>query len=336
MSDETPVRSFRRTDKPAKFDVVAAYKKLATAIPKKPQLLRPELPGCETFVEDNFRQSSLELIEHANAIIAQYSTRLTLRQLYYQFVARGIIPNSQREYSRLGDLVSRGRNNGRIPWDTIEDRTRKLQGQRCYDDSIAEYLSTVQFDYHEDPWTGQAFRAEVWIEKDALVGVIERVCSDWHVPYFSCRGYVSDSAAYAAAQRLKLAVSPVVFHLGDHDPSGIQMTGDIEHKLRLYMQSPIEVVRLALNEDQTEDLPPNVVKDSDSRSETYREDFGEDCWELDALDPALIQTLVHNAVDERIDHRAWNAAKKHEQESKEELGKLIKELREEHQHDLES
>jgi hypothetical protein len=100
------------------------------------------------------------------------------------------------------------------------------------------------------------------------------------------------------------------------------MTHDIQQRLSRYAQQPIEVVRLALMEDQTEGLPPNVVKDSDSRSEAYSYDFGDECWELDALDPTEIERLIHDAIDERVDHDAWDAAIKQEEDNRTKLAKL--------------
>lgn len=60
------------------------------------------------------------VIDKANEIIAEYTEAgfdLTLRQLYYQFVARGLIPNSQVEYKKLGDTIGIGRMVGEIDWD---------------------------------------------------------------------------------------------------------------------------------------------------------------------------------------------------------------------------
>jgi hypothetical protein len=124
----------------------------------------------------------------------EYQTKgftLTLRQLFYQFVSRGWIDNTQRQYKKLGDDVSAGRLNGKISWLAIEDRTRQVKGD--YDDDRHPQVSV---DYHQHPWRSQRYRPEVWIEKDALVGVISRVCDRYEVPYFSCRGFASDNGLW--------------------------------------------------------------------------------------------------------------------------------------------
>jgi len=147
-----------------------------------------------------------------------------------------------------------------------------------------------------DKWATQPRRIEVWIEKDALVGVIEGVCTELDVPYFSCRGYTSQSEMWVGAQRLaahwrKAKQNPLILHFGDHDPSGIDMTRDIQARLQEFSFGtaghPLELRRLALNMDQVElyGPPPNPAKLTDSRCEAYMEEHGNESWELDALEP---------------------------------------------------
>jgi hypothetical protein len=155
----------------------------------------------------------------------------------------------------------------------------------------------------------------VWIEKEALVGVITGVCRRWRVPYFASRGYNSDSEAYAAAGRfnheIQRGIRPVIFYLGDHDPSGLQMDADHFERLGQLSGYAIDFRRLALTKEQIEeyDLPPNMVKDTDSRSTGYEEEHGDGCWELDALDPEVIAGLVNNAIKSVIDLEQWEKGK---------------------------
>lgn len=282
----------------------------------------------EKFVDIKFRADTLAVINQANTIIADYQRqgfKLTLRQLYYQFVARALIPNKQTEYKRLGSIIDNGRQAGLIDWDAIEDRTRNLERLSVWS-SPEQILRAVAEQYREDWWKGQDFYPEVWIEKDALTGVIEPVCEEFQVPYFACRGYVSQSEMYAAAQRLKGKArggrSPVIFHLGDHDPSGMHMTVDNGERLDLFMRGMgVEVVRLALNMAQVEEYspPPNPAKETDSRFESYAAEHGDESWELDALDPSVIDTLIRDALEERIDPDPWQAAKDAEEANREHL-----------------
>lgn len=257
----------------------------------------------------------LVVIDQAIDIIKEYAAQgfsLTLRQLYYQFVARGLLDNKQREYKRLGNIVSIGRRNGLIDWDSIVDRTRELKKNPHWS-SPQDIVEACASQFNYDMWENQTYRPEVWIEKDALLGVIEGVCKRLEVPRFSCRGYSSDSEVWAAGhQRFRSYVlqgqTPIVFHLGDHDPSGIDMTRDIAKRLSLFAQGRVEVKRLALNMDQVRKYspPPNPAKLTDTRSANYLVEYGSDSWELDALEPKVMSDLIESEVKAVRDEDAWD------------------------------
>lgn len=267
----------------------------------------------EKFIEKTFRKSSVKIIEQANGIIAEYKAMghsLTLRQLYYQFVSRALIENKQTEYKRLGEIINDARLAGLIDWSAIEDRTRNVRVVNMWDQP-EDIIQASASQYKENPWDNQRYRPEVWIEKDALVGVIERVCNSMRVPFFACRGYTSQSEQWRAGKRFSGTIRegkrPLILHLGDHDPSGLDMTRDNSDRLAMFARQGVLVKRLALNMDQVEeyDPPPNPAKETDSRSGPYIEQYGESSWELDALDPPVIEALIQEALDEVIDFGQW-------------------------------
>lgn len=285
----------------------------------------------EKFEEINFQAKTLKVIKAANEIITNYQAqgfKLTLRQLYYQFVSRDLIANKQTEYKRLGGIIDNARQAGMIDWDAIEDRTRNLEKTSVWS-SPQSILSAVADQYAEDWWLSQGSYVEVWIEKDALTGVIEPVCEEFQVPYFACRGYVSQSEMYDAAQRLKKigrsGRSPIVLHLGDHDPSGMHMTVDNSQRLDKFMRGwGIEVRRLALNRDQIDqyDPPPNPAKETDSRFIAYEAEHGDQSWELDALEPTVIDGLIRDELEDIIDPDPWERAQKKQEDNKQALEDL--------------
>jgi hypothetical protein len=272
--------------------------------------------GTETFVTKKFSAATLATIEKANEILAEYETQglvLTLRQVFYQFVSRGLMPNKQTEYKRLGGIMSDARLAGLVDWSMMEDRTRYLRETTTWKDP-ANIVEAVAEQYKEDLWRTQDSRPEVWIEKDALVGVIEKPCRDLRIPFFACRGYASQSAQYEAGLRFRRHIRrgqrPVVFHFGDHDPSGMDMTRDNTDRLGMFSKRLIRVKRLALNFDQVEQYnpPPNPAKETDSRATNYIEQYGGESWELDALEPTVIGDLIRNAVTGLINQRKWDEA----------------------------
>lgn len=286
------------------------------------------------YVERRFSKDSEKIIEVADEICADYMRQgytLTLRQLYYQFVARGHIPNSQLSYNRIGSIINDARLAGRIDWDAIEDRTRNLEELSTWG-SPKEILEATAEQFRFDWWLDQPTRIEVWVEKEALVGVIERAAFKYRVPYFACRGYSSQSELWRAGNRFRAHAragqSVVVLHLGDHDPSGIDMTRDNEERLRMFSGdgTVLEVHRLALNHDQVKKYrpPPNPAKMTDSRSAGYVAEFGKSSWELDALDPTVIDDLISRAIEYEIDNKAWAAVKARETKARQQIAKMAK------------
>ena len=276
------------------------------------------------YTPKSFRADTLAVISQADAICAEYAAQgftLTLRQLYYQFVARGLIPNRDTEYKRLGSIINDARLAGLLDWDYLEDRTRNLRSLAHWADP-REIIDSAEASFRLDKWDRQLYRPEVWIEKDALVGVIEGVCQRNDVPFFSCRGYTSQSEMWGASQRLLSYIergqAPIIFHLGDHDPSGIDMTRDITDRLDLFIDGSLELHRLALNMDQVTRYgpPPNPAKQTDSRFAGYINVFGAESWELDALEPQVIADLIDNAIDGLIDHDVWAEVEREQVEHK--------------------
>lgn len=273
-----------------------------------------------------FTQKRLVVIAKANEIIEEYQRQgfdLTLRQLYYQFVSRDIIPNSQQEYKKLGDAINEGRLAGMIDWNAIIDRTRNLRDLPHWDDP-AQIMKSAEDSFRLSKWDNQGYRPEVWIEKDALIGVIAGICEEHDVPYFSCRGYTSQSEMWAAAMRIRRYVkagqTPIILHFGDHDPSGKDMTRDIDDRLQLFMGG-LEVRRLALNMDQITEYqpPPNPAKITDSRADAYIREFGDESWELDSLEPSVLAALVRDEIRSLRDDDLYKETVAKEEEQRKDL-----------------
>lgn len=268
-----------------------------------------------------FGEDKVALIETCDKICVQYANQgyeLTLRQLYYQLVSRALVPNQQSEYKKLGDLISDARMAGMINWAHIVDRTRNLM-RNTHWERPSSLVESAAKQYAIDKWEEQPHYCEVWIEKQALEGVIEGICSKLDVPFFACRGYTSQSEMWSAGQRLLKRLQQNkdvhIIHLGDHDPSGIDMSRDINARLNMFVRSHmsdarVHVLRVALNMSQIERLnpPPNPAKLTDSRAKDYIDKYGESSWELDALDPVELNNIVERAVTRYRDEQAWKDA----------------------------
>jgi hypothetical protein len=263
----------------------------------------------------SFRSRSLEQIACINRIFEEYSIQgysLTLRQVFYQLVARGVIENSEKSYKNIGNLINNGRLAGLVSWTAVEDRTRNIRALSHWS-SPQEIITDISDYYCRNLWENQSRYVEVWIEKDALIGIVEPTAQQYDVPCFSCRGYVSQSEMWAAAQRFiqkhEEGKECKIIHLGDHDPSGIDMTRDITDRLKAF-GAKVRIDRIALNRDQIDayNPPPNPTKITDTRASGYIRLHGSSSWELDALEPRILASLIAGKIKDNLDQLLFDAA----------------------------
>jgi hypothetical protein len=291
------------------------------------------------YADRKFSPVAQAVIDQAEAICDEYAAQgynLTLRGLYYQFIRRDAFPesrrnaagtkNHQQNYKWLGDLVSDARIGGLVDWSHIDDPTRSAEGGDAGWQSPGDAVASINDWYSIPKWDGQDHYLEVWVEKEALADVISRPCSRWNVRYMACKGSPSTSAMRKAAQRLRAqereGKKTEVIYLGDHDPTGLDISRDVQDRLEMFW-SGATVDRIALNMDQiTPDLPPSPAKLTDSRAAGYIDLYGDDTWELDALEPAFLDGLVEDAILQRLDRSLWDARVRQEEHEKRQLQAL--------------
>jgi hypothetical protein len=301
----------------------------------------------EKFIEKRFGSAAETIIRTANEILDEYAKDgydLSLRQLYYQFVSRNLIENTERSYKNLGSIISDARLAGRIDWDMIKDRGREMISNPHWT-SPADILETCSGQYRIDRWGTQPNYIEVMVEKQALEGVLIPVCKQWDVPFTANKGYSSSSAMYEASRRyLRRAEQGkglYILYLGDHDPSGIDMTRDVDDRFKLFLNQNLglheseglhEVQRLALNMDQIKKFksPENPAKLTDSRSNSYIKKFGRSSWELDAIEPKRLAKLVSDAIAKLVDKKAWQKSGEAQQAGRNYIKKIAEEYNDNH------
>lgn len=292
----------------------------------------------QAYKDITFRGKSPKMIEVIDSIIREYQAQgqmLTIRQLYYQLVARGIIENTERSYKNTTELVNNARMAGLLDWAAIEDRTREVVTRGRWLDPTAMLNSAIN-SYHEDLWANQDTRVIVIVEKEALAGVLTSICHQHDVPFLAARGYPSSSVLRDFAIGPMMAAAQAgqsiqILHLGDHDPSGIDMSRDLEERFQLFLGDEAEYLsfqRIALSMDQIEEIkpPPNPAKSTDSRFLDYRKKFGDKSWELDALSPNYLTDLVESWIETYIDEDKLAIKKEEIAAGKEKLRSLHKYL----------
>jgi hypothetical protein len=289
------------------------------------------MPFFHCYRPHRFTSAAQETVDQANVIINELQAEghtLTLRQIYYQLVARGLMPNEDKEYKRLGRLITRARESGITDWLAIEDRGRSAYSTHTEEDP-EEVLYGIENGLVFDQWERQDHYIEVWVEKAALEGVIARPCNRLDITYMACRGYLSASEAWRAGLRFAKAIrngkEPILIHLADHDPSGLNMTDDNRDRVRLFAENNhIQVRRIALNMDQVHQYnpPPNPAKETDSRAPAYVEKYGHSSWELDALNPSVLDDLITSTIDEYRNVDIWDKTLDKQKEARKPLEAL--------------
>lgn len=287
----------------------------------------------QAFTTKRFGPERLATIAKANEIIEDYQSqgyRLTLRQLYYQFVSKDLIPNSERSYKNLGSTINEGRLAGLIDWDAIEDRVR-VPRQAAEWDNIEDLVRSAVHSYRLPRWQGQDNYVELWVEKDALAGVLQPLATEYHVTLMVNRGYSSQSAMYESALRFKrngrTGKEMHLLYLGDHDPSGEDMVRDIRDRLNMFgVDLTVEKLALTMAQVEQYDPPPNPAKMSDSRANGYVEKHGNSSWEVDALPPDVLAALIREAIEQRLDRLTMDAIVNKENKDKKALETAAKRI----------
>ncbi|KKK94523.1 hypothetical protein LCGC14_2681980, partial [marine sediment metagenome] len=231
----------------------------------------------------------------------------------------------------LGNWISDARLAGLIDWYSIEDRGRNLRANNHWDDP--EGLITWAADgYGFNTWRDQPERVEVWVEKEALAGVIQIPSDEWDVPWFCCKGYVSQSELWRAAMRFKAhdrasAQTTTIIYLGDHDPSGMDIDRAIRDSLLTFgVDADVERIALHMHQIEEYDPPPNPTKLTDARAKQYVPKYGYESWELDALEPRVLTDLINGAIKAHCNVSELDVAREQQDNERDQIRGLVDHL----------
>jgi hypothetical protein len=246
----------------------------------------------------------------------------TVRQVFYRATVAGLGPKDERFYDRIGRYLVHMRESEMIPFGDIADNTRWMRKPDSYS-SLGSMLVETKKLYRRALWRDQYAYVEVWLEKDALSGVLYDVTSEWDVPLMVTRGYASLSFLHEAAEAIAYEPRPVhIYYFGDYDPSGIDIPKQVEARLRQYAPyADIHFERVAVNPEQirTLNLPARPTKKSDSRSKT----FDGESVEVDAIEPNLLRSMARQVIERHIDRRALKQTRLAEESERSALDMFI-------------
>ncbi|CAN5587295.1 hypothetical protein BH23CHL5_BH23CHL5_23200 [soil metagenome] len=268
----------------------------------------------------------IRAIKNQAAMILNADPPMTLRGLFYQLVSVGVIPKNEREYKKLGTYLLQMRREGDIPYHWVADGTRWMRKPRTHIGLLAA-LEDTRETYRRAIWREQGVYVEIWIEKEALAGVVASVTSRWDVPLMVSRGFASESYLWEAAEQMRAVRVPCfVYVFSDYDPSGLGIAEQVRSGLeRLAPDVELTVERLAVTPAQITawQLPTRPTKATDSRSKNFE---GESV-ELDAIPAAQLRTLVNESIEQHIDTEALRQTLAVEEQERETLAHVVDHLK---------
>jgi hypothetical protein len=253
--------------------------------------------------------SAISRIKESIRETLQADHPMTVRQLFYRLVSAGAIDKSEGEYkSTIVRLLGVMRRAGEVPFGWISDNTRWMREPRT-EDSLETFLEDSARTYRRSLWNNQDAYVEIWLEKDALAGVLYPITAKWDVPLMVTRGYPSITYLHSAAEAIKAERKPAhLYYFGDHDPSGVDITRSVEQGIREFApEADITFERVAVTRDQIVDLGllTRPTKTTDSR---HRKFEGESV-EVDAIPPTVLRELVDGSIRRHVDAEALRRTK---------------------------
>lgn len=299
--------------------------------------------GENNIWEKNQQDLLGQIIEIVEDYLSQNIT-LTNRQLYYQLVARGIIPNADKIYGRICTFLTDARYAGLIDWEAIEDRGRIPQKHAEWE-NIKDLIESATYSYRLPRWQDQDCYVELYCEKQAMESILQPISRKYHIYFGVNKGYSSSSTMYDLAKRIKFKIDEGknvrILYLGDHDPSGLDMIRDIDERIYEFLTARnnginiseygFQVIQLALNMEQIKQYnpPPNPAKITDPRAKWYIKEYGNKSWELDALEPKVLIEIAEAGIRKFCDaekYLYWIERENKEKKALEEFGdSLLKE-----------
>ena len=247
---------------------------------------------------------------------------MTVRQVYYQATVHGIVDKTEAGYTKVQTDLVLMRRAGALPYDWLADNTRWQRKPNTFNSVQAALDETARF-YRKALWNDVDAYVEIWLEKDALAGVILPVTSKYDVPLMVARGYASLSFLHSAAEYINELDRPVfIYHLGDYDPSGVNAGEKIEETLReLAPDADITFERIGVTQWQIEalKLPTRPTKTSDTRSKG----FGDISVELDAIPPGTLRAIVEAAIENHLPQEQFEVLKIAEASEREIISRLV-------------
>jgi hypothetical protein len=259
---------------------------------------------------------------------------MTVRQVFYRAVVHNYVEKTEKGYGFIQKNLNDMRWNGTLPFEWIIDTSRQVRGSQGWNETVQEFMDgkmeSLPYGYSIDLLADHDFSIQVWLEKEALAGVVYPNCMKWDVPLYCARGYASLSFLYEAAQDLERKDRPAhIFYFGDYDPSGQDAIETVRANLPALAPKTakhgIQLQIVAVTPDDIEELnlPTRPTKGSDTRAGTFGRD--RESVELDAIEPDTLREMVNDVMESCFPPGALEANKAQQEADREQIRQWIQE-----------
>lgn len=280
----------------------------------------PAVNGSNPIKRRRRTKSEMNQIRDAVYKLLAENWPMTVRQVFYQLTVRGVVDKTEPEYKSVTRLLGEMRLTGIVPFGWIADGTRWMRKPQTWS-SVESALRRTAEAYRRSVWDHQDDYVEVWLEKEALAGVLYEVTQQWDVPLMVTRGYSSLSFLYNAAETISVYNKPTfLYYFGDYDPSGVDISRNVQRRIHQFTDVPFHFERVAVTPEQIEEwqLPARPTKTKDTRSLG----FSGESVEVDAIPPGRLREIAEECILRHIDPDALEALHLAERSERELLLKI--------------
>ncbi|WP_417841993.1 hypothetical protein [Terasakiella sp.] len=276
------------------------------------------------------RKSTQELIDSVKAILEDNSDilPLTLRQIFYMLVSNYNYDKTEQAYGRLCETMNRARRAQMVDMSSIRDDGLRREAPQSWsgEDSIIETFKSYSYRFRLDRQRDQPRRLMVWCEAGGMLPQLARYCDEWGIPVLSSGGFDSVTTKHNFAREVSGYNAAVhVFHIGDHDPSGVHMCSSLDEDVRAFVGhygGDFTIERLAVTPDQVREMGLSTAPPK----KTDRRTFSGLTTQAEAIPPRELKRIVTEAIEGAIDFDAYEEVLAEENNIKASLSERLENL----------
>jgi hypothetical protein len=264
------------------------------------------------------------LLGQVQSVLTEYAIYLpmTCRQVFYRLVGAHGYEKSEQAYQRLIEMLNRARRARIIAMDDIRDGGGQYDISALGYDDAEHFMASLRSQaecFRLDWQQGQLAKLVLACEAEGMVPQLESIAADYGVPLISGGGFESTTKRHEIARAIADEDRRLEFlHIGDHDPSGAHLFLALAEDVQAYLADyggDARFTRLAVTPEQIDSL---ALPTAPPKASDHRAFEGETC-QAEAIPPDVLAAIVREAIESRIDTKAYRNVLRREREVRHDL-----------------